>query len=126
MTELLRTVITEVGPDVADLVAGGVLILFAAGAPPELAEVSVLHAVEGEAAARQPTPGAELRIGPLTTTLTGVGALAWAKVRQLGHVVVNFNGLDIPERPGELCAAAVDLAALVAALQPGVEIVISI
>ena len=31
---LLRTVVTQVGPDVADLLAGGVLILFADGAPP--------------------------------------------------------------------------------------------
>jgi glucitol/sorbitol PTS system EIIA component len=77
------------------------------------------------AAAEGPVPGAELRIGTRTTTLTGVGGLAWAKVRELGHVVVNFNGLDTPERPGELCAAQVNLDALSDALRPGVEIVIS-
>jgi len=121
---LLHTVVTEVGPDVADLVAGGVLILFAAGAPPELAEVSVLHRVREAAAERGPAPGATLRIGPLATTLTGVGALAWAKVREMGHVVVNFNGLPTPERPGELCAELVDLEQLSDALRPGAEIVI--
>ena len=121
---LLRTVVTEVGPDVADLVAGGVLILFAAGAPPELAEVSVLHRVEEAAAEQGPVAGAALRIGALATTLTGVGALAWAKVREMGHVVVNFNGSATPERPGELCAEQVDLEQLGAALRPGAEIVI--
>lgn len=125
MAELLRTVITEVGPDVADLVAGGVLILFAAGAPPELAEVSVLHDVLAPTAEQGPTAGAQLRIGALNTVLTAVGGLAWAKVREMGHVVVNFNGLDTPERPGELCAAPIDLAALSDALRPGAEIVIS-
>lgn len=125
MTELLRTVVTEVGPDVADLVAGGLLILFAAGAPPELAEISVLHQARGAAAADAPAPGARLRIGALDTVLTGVGGLAWAKVRELGHVVINFNGLDTPERPGELCAAPVDLQRLSEALRPGTEIVIT-
>lgn len=124
MTVLLRTVVTEVGPDVPDLIAGGVLILFAHGAPPELAEVSVLHRVVGEAAPDGPTPGMALRIGTLATTLTGVGPLAWAKVREMGHVVVNFNGATDPERVGELCAAEVDLDALGQALKPGSEIVI--
>ena len=121
---LLRTVVTEVGPDVADLLDGGVLILFAAGAPPELAEVSVLHRVEEAVAEQGPVPGATLRIGPIATTLTGVGTLAWAKVREMGHVVVNFNGSATPERPGELCAGQVDLAKLGAALRPGAEIVV--
>ncbi len=125
MPDLLRTKITFVGPDVAELVAGGVLILFAAGAPPELAEVSVLHEVQEDARADSPAIGDQLLVGPLSTRLTGVGELAWAKVRELGHVVVNFNGENVPERPGELCAAPVDLATLVAALQPGAEIVIA-
>jgi PTS system glucitol/sorbitol-specific IIA component len=125
MADLLRTMITEVGPDVADLVTGGVLILFAAGAPPELAEVSVLHKVIAVAAEQGPTPGAQLRIGAMATVLTGVGSMAWAKVREMGHVVINFNGLVTPERPGELCAARIDLAALSEALRPGAEIIIS-
>jgi len=43
---LLKTSITEIGPDVPELAEAGVLILFAEGSPPELAEVSVLHAVQ--------------------------------------------------------------------------------
>ena len=125
MAELLRTVVTAVGPDVPDLLAGGVLVLFAAGAPPELAEVSVLHELRGVAAPDAPRPGAQLQIGPLSTVLSGVGSLAWAKVREMGHVVINFNGLETPERPGELCAAATDLDRLGAVLRPGIEIVIS-
>ena len=124
MDVFLRCVITKVGPEVADLLAGGVLILFADGAPEELAEVSVLHRVASEPSVAGPGPGAELCIGNLSSILTGVGEHAWAKVRDIGHVVVNFNGLDAPERPGELCASQVNLAALEAALQAGTEIII--
>jgi len=35
---LLETRVTAIGPEVADLAEGGVVILFADGAPPELAE----------------------------------------------------------------------------------------
>lgn len=124
MTPYLRTRVTAVGPDVPDLLEGGVLILFADGAPPELAEVSVLHAVVGEPATEAPTAGVPIRVGALEAKLTGIGELAWAKVRDIGHVVVNFNGSATPERPGELTASTVDGAALAAALQPGAEIVI--
>ncbi|WP_427025613.1 PTS glucitol/sorbitol transporter subunit IIA [Aureimonas ureilytica] len=124
MTEFLRTRVTAVGPDVPDLLEGGVLILFAEGAPPELAEVSVLHAVEGEPTSDAPTPGVSIRVGSVSARLTGIGDLAWAKVRDIGHVVINFNGAAAPERPGELAASEVDGAALAAALQPGAEIVI--
>jgi PTS system glucitol/sorbitol-specific IIA component len=124
MDVFLRSAVTKVGPDVADLLEGGVLILFADGAPEELAEVSVLHQVDEDPSVEGPSPGAELVIGDISTILTGVGSHAWAKVRDIGHVVINFNGLDEPERPGELCASAVNIAALSAALRPGCTIII--
>ncbi|MBB3935731.1 PTS glucitol/sorbitol transporter subunit IIA [Aureimonas phyllosphaerae] len=124
MTQFLRTRVTAVGPDVPDLLEGGVLILFADGAPPELAEVSVLHSVVGEPTAEAPVAGVPIRVGAVEARLTGIGDLAWAKVRDIGHVVINFNGLAAPERPGELTATAVDGGELAAALQPGAEIII--
>jgi len=124
MTVHLRTVVTAVGPDVPDLLEGGVLILFADGAPPELAEVSVLHRVSEGPSDTPPAIGAAIRIGPVAATLTGLGDLAWAKVRDIGHVVINFNGASAPERPGEIAASEVDAAALAATLESGAEIVI--
>lgn len=56
-----RTALTAVGPDVPDLLDGGILILFADGAPPELAEVSVLHRVAEGPSTEAPRPGAESR-----------------------------------------------------------------
>jgi PTS system glucitol/sorbitol-specific IIA component len=121
----LETRVTEIGPEVADLAEGGVLILFADGSPPELAEVSVLHrAVQGPGD-DAPSPGASITIGPVSASVTAVGATAWSKVREIGHVVISFNGAGEAERPGEICATEVEGEKLVAALQPGATITIA-
>lgn len=120
----LRTTITAVGPDVPDLLEGGVLILFADGAPPELAEVSVLHRVVEGPSDEAPAVGTPIRVGSIQASLTGIGPLAWGKVRDIGHVVINFNGEAEPARPGEMTATAVAGDELAAALQGGTEIVI--
>jgi len=122
---LLETRVTAVGPEVADLAEGGVVILFADGSPPELAEVSVLHkAVQGPSVDAPPV-GASIAIGPVRASVTAMGASAWAKVLEIGHVVISFNGAAQAERPGEICASEVDGAALVAALKAGALITIA-
>ena len=117
MTVLLKSRVTAIGPEVADLAEGGVLILFADGSPPELAEVSVLHAIEQEPSDTAPQAGASLSIGPLSATITAVGPSAWSKVLEMGHVVISFNGASHADRPGEICASAVDPQALIEALK---------
>jgi len=124
MTISLKTRITAVGPEVADLAEGGVVILFADGSPSELAEVSVLHAVEDQPSAEAPATGARISIGSLEATITSVGSSAWQKVLDIGHVVISFNGAGSTERPGEICASEVDTQALVAQLQTGTAIII--
>ncbi len=120
----LKTQITAIGPDVADLIEGGVLILFADGAPPELAEVSVLHKV-AHVDKVQPKAGATIKIGALEAMITAMGDYAWNKVIEIGHVVINFNNAAATERPGEICATVLDGAALMANLKPGQTISIS-
>lgn len=124
MSIIWKTEITDVGPEVADLAAGGVVIFFADGAPPELAEVSVLHRQSHLAPAEDPVPGARMRIGALEARITAVGEKAWDKVREIGHVVVTFNGAATAERPGEICASVVDTDELAAALVMGAGIAI--
>ncbi|MFC5387540.1 PTS glucitol/sorbitol transporter subunit IIA [Aquamicrobium segne] len=124
MTVLLKSRVTDVGPEVADLAEGGVLILFAEGSPPELAEVSVLHRTEEGPGEDAPQPGASITIGQLEAKITAVGPSAWAKVREIGHVVITFNGSDSAERPGEICASQVETDQLVAALKPDATITI--
>ncbi|MFC3073797.1 PTS glucitol/sorbitol transporter subunit IIA [Shinella pollutisoli] len=124
MTVHLKTRITAVGPEVAELAEGGVLILFSDGAPPELSEVSVLHKPDAGPAEEAPAVGTAIAIGAVGTTITAVGDTAWKKVLDLGHVVINFNDAATAERPGEICAGAVDIDALKAALAVGGTITI--
>lgn len=125
MTTFYRTVITQVGPDVADLIDGGMLILFADGSPPELAEVSVLHKVAEGPTPQSPPVGAELAIGSVRAKVTAIGNLAWNKIADMGHVVINFDGAGSSGRPGEINATPVTTSELGDALQPGAAIVIS-
>ena len=125
MTTFFDTRITQVGPDVADLLDGGIFILFAEGAPPELAEVSVLHAVAAGPTPEPPPVGAIIRVGALEPKLTAIGDLAWAKIADIGHVVINFDGAATSNRPGELNASDVDTGVLAGALKPGAAITIT-
>lgn len=113
-----KTTITAVGPEVEALLDGGVLILYADGAPAELAEVSVLHQVEQQADSTPPV-GSLLRVGQVEAVVTAVGETAWNKVSELGHVVINFNGEDVAGRPGEICVEPVNIGALQAQLNAG-------
>jgi len=60
----------------------------------------------------------------LKAQITAVGPLAWQKVRDIGHVVISFNGAHEAERPGEICASEISGDALLAALTVGAEITI--
>lgn len=120
-----RTTIAQVGPEVADLLEGGVLILFAEGAPPELAEVSVLHRVAEGPTPEAPPVGASLTVGDVQASLTAIGGLAWNKIADMGHVVINFDGSAQSNRPGELSASAVPSERLAAAIKPGATITIA-
>jgi PTS system glucitol/sorbitol-specific IIA component len=119
------TTVTEIGEEVPDLLEGGVLILYADGAPPALAEVSVQHVVDSAASSSPPPVGARLSLGELSTRVSAVGSSAWDKVRDLGHVVINFNGASQAERPGEICVEARDSAAIQREVRSGGLIVIA-
>lgn len=119
-----KSVISSIGEEVEALLEGGVLILYSDGAPPELAEVSVLHRVE-QASGRTPCPGSVLRIGEVSARVTAVGSTAWNKVSELGHVVISFNGADAAERPGEICASTIDCGRLFQGMRNGTVIEIA-
>ena len=118
------TIVTAVSDEARELVEGGVLILFAEGAPPELAEVSVLHRVTTEPTAAPPAVGATLHVAGFPARITAMGEYAWKKMAEIGHVVINFNGATDSPRPGEIAVAQVDLTAMAEALLPGAEIAI--
>lgn len=118
------TTVTAIGEEVASLLEAGVLILYADGAPPALAEVSVQHRVE-TVHHEAPLVGARLAVGNLSTRVTAVGPSAWDKVKDMGHVVINFNGSGKVERPGEICVEALDSAALGREVRAGGVILIA-
>lgn len=125
MTVHLKTEITDVGPEVSELAENGVLILFAEGSPAELAEVSVLHRPNDAVSKEAPPAGATITVGDVSARITAIGPLAWNKIIDIGHVVINFNDAGEADRPGEICATTVDNAALARALSVGNVVTIS-
>ena len=121
MATLYRTTLRDIGAEAGEMLDAGMLILFALGAPPELAEVSVLHEAQHEMSA-SPAPGDTLRIGDAQFRITAVGSTAWQKIGELGHVVFSFNGAVVAERPGEICIEPTTPEQLRALLQPGAEL----
>lgn len=95
------TEITELGPEVSEFLDTGLVVLFQAGAPPELAEMSVLHEPT-DLREEPPQTGDVLVIGDRQLRITAVGEKAWRNVREMGHVVFKFNGHDETELPGEI------------------------
>src|SRR6218665_2028807 len=97
------TTVTGIGAEVPDLLDGGVLILYADGAPPALAEISGQHRGGGAVPTLAPPVGASIFVGDLSPRVSAVGSTAWSKVRELGHVVLNFNGARLAQPPSHIC-----------------------
>ena len=91
MTQYYRSEVTSVGTDALEMFEGGVVIFFGAPCPDELAEVSVVHSVSYLHPQRDPQVGDQLRVGDSTVTITGVGDIAAANLRTLGHIVVYLD-----------------------------------
>ncbi|MEW6635888.1 MAG: PTS glucitol/sorbitol transporter subunit IIA [Actinomycetota bacterium] len=101
METIYRTEIKEIGPEVAEFLEAGLLITFQVGAPPELAEMSVLHEPTHRRE-RPPEPGDVLAIGSLEFRITAISEKAWKNVMDLGHAVFAFNGATEVELPGQI------------------------
>ena len=120
-----KTQVTDVGPEAFDLLDGGVLVLYADGAPAALAEISVQHREVSPPSPQGPSVGSKLSIGSVQCEVCAVGSTAWAKVKDLGHVVVNFNGASVAQRPGEICVFPVEQSVLRAQLEARATIELS-
>ena len=66
------------------------IIIFNEDAPPELADISVLHTKSGDT----------VRICGVEYTIADVGWEALNTLKELGHCTLSFKGLDTVERPG--------------------------
>jgi PTS system glucitol/sorbitol-specific IIA component len=115
------TEVTEIGPEVADFLQAGLLILFQAGAPPELAEIAVLHEPISKREA-PPGPGDVLTIGSREFRITAVGSKAWQNIQELGHAVFKFSGSREAELPGEIHLEEQGAEDLGEVVRPGVRV----
>jgi PTS system glucitol/sorbitol-specific IIA component len=93
--------VVEIGPLVSEFIEAGILVFFEIGAPPELAEFSILH--------EHGLLKAELAVGDIITIdnesfrVTAVGDVANQNIAHLGHLIMKCNGLTEPELPGDVC-----------------------
>jgi len=87
--EKYRVTVTSIGPQVEELRSGNIVILFDEGAPPELAEISVLH-TKGELLG-QIKAGDILLFGDLEYHILEVGSKANENMALLGHCCLKFD-----------------------------------
>ncbi len=121
VTSIYLSEVTEIGPEVAEFLESGLLILFEDGAPPELSEMSVLHKPE-TVREEPPEAGDILVIGEREFQITAIGEKAWKNVRDLGHAVFKFNGATEVELPGEIYLEERGFENLGEEIQPGVRL----
>ena len=121
MEPIYRTEIKEIGPEVPEFLEMGLLITFAVGAPPELAEMSVLHEPTHRRD-KAPEPGDVLAIGPLEFRITAIGEKAWKNVTDLGHAVFAFNGATEVELPGQIYVEPQGAELLSQEIRPGARL----
>lgn len=76
------------------------LIIYNDNAPPELAELSVLHSIEE--IKEKIKVGDTLQLGNQTYTITAVGDEAMHTLKELGHCTFKFSGKEKVEMPGEI------------------------
>ena len=99
-----RSTVVDVGPEVAEMAAAGVVILFGEPLPEALAEVSVVHRPSKTLEGHQIATGDTIAIGDAEVEITSVGELATRNLDDLGHIVLYVNQADQKTLPGAVNA----------------------
>ena len=86
-----RSTVVDIGPEVAEMAAAGVFILFAEPLPEALAEVSVVHRPSQTLDGHTIAVGDTVAIGGQELTITLVGDIATKNLDELGHIVLYVN-----------------------------------
>lgn len=92
---------TQIGPLVSEFVDSGILVLFGANAPDELAEFAILH--DGKELVEPVEPGDQVSIDDHLYKVLAVGEVANTNLANLGHLVLKFTGQSVVEMPGDVC-----------------------
>jgi PTS system glucitol/sorbitol-specific IIA component len=99
-----RSTVVDVGPEAKDMVAGGVIILFAEPVPEALAELSIVHRPEQPLSGHPISVGDTVSIGGHQVEITAVGDIAAKNLEDLGHVVLYVNQAEQKLLPGAVHA----------------------
>ena len=99
-----ESTIVAIGPEVAEMAAAGVLILFAEPLPDALAEVSVVHRPSQTLDGHTINVGDTVVIGGQELAVTLVGEIATKNLDELGHVVLYVNHPGQKLLPGSVQA----------------------
>lgn len=93
--------VTAIGPLTGEFVEAGILVLFGASAPEELQEFAIIH--DGVELAAPVAAGDVVWVGASSFNVLAVGDVANENLKNLGHLVLKFNGQTVPELPGDVC-----------------------
>jgi len=93
--------VTKIGPLVTEFIEAGILVFFGEDAPPELVEFSIIH--NGKNLIEDLEVGDVIQLDKEKFTVLAVGEVANNNFRNLGHLIIKFNGKSKVELPGDVC-----------------------
>ncbi len=93
--------VTAIGPLTSEFVEAGILVLFGESAPEELRDFAIIH--DGVELAAPLEAGDAVWVDANCFRVLAVGDVANENLKNLGHLVLKFNGQTTPELPGDVC-----------------------
>lgn len=93
--------VTTIGPFTQEFLDHNIIVLFGENAPDELIEFSVIH--DGKTVHAPVVVGDVIQINDEQFSILAVGEVANDNFKNLGHLVLKFNGETEVEMPGDVC-----------------------
>jgi len=106
-TAVYESTVTQVGGQVEAFLGHGLLIFFGANSPPELHDISVLHAAT--VAEDGPRPGDTIHLGSASMDVLAVGSVVRDNLINLGHLDLKADGRTEAKLPGDVCVRTGDI-----------------
>ncbi|CUR55464.1 putative Glucitol/sorbitol-specific phosphotransferase enzyme, IIA component [metagenome] len=106
-TVVYESAVTQVGGQVEAFLGHGLLIFFAANAPEELHDISVLH--QASIAEDGPQPGDTVHLGDTSMEVLAVGHVVRDNLINLGHLDLKADGRTEAKLPGDVCVRKGDI-----------------